>query len=230
MKSIVCAMAIIASLGACSSAKKVEEIPPSKASDSSPMSPMINQKLTTSFVRQGIKLEWGCSKKSLIMRDCTETDLKSIEVTAYAPSFGTSDNARERAFEVAEMNAKAKLRHFMHEDVSSNRVVNTLTRSVEKSNDVLLAKVDPGNPEAVEFSDEEGERTKSNPSIATRQSINRSVRILTETVRTNAQGILRGVYVTDGKIVDRQTVAITIRWDKDSDRAAGIMRRTFTLQ
>ena len=37
---------------------------------------------------------------------CNKTDIKGIEVTAYAPSFGNSENNRETAFKVAEMKAK----------------------------------------------------------------------------------------------------------------------------
>ena len=88
------------------------------------------QKLTTNFKRQGIKLEWECAWGTgafgLTDSMCVKGDLKAVEVTAYATSNGNSENNRETAFKVAEMKAKAKLRHFIHEDITSTNVVNTV--------------------------------------------------------------------------------------------------------
>jgi hypothetical protein len=56
------------------------------------------------------------------------------------------------------------------------------------------------------------------------------VQTLTETVRINAAGILRGVRSIDEKIVDRQTVQVTIRWDKDSERASDFFRNKWRSQ
>jgi hypothetical protein len=56
------------------------------------------------------------------------------------------------------------------------------------------------------------------------------VQTLSETVRTNAAGILRGVRAIDEKIVDRQTVQVTIRWDRDSERASQYFRNKWRVQ
>jgi hypothetical protein len=46
----------------------------------------------------------------------------------------------------------------------------------------------------------------------------------------NAAGILRGLYVKEANIVDRQTVQVTLRWDKDSERASDYFRNRFRGQ
>jgi hypothetical protein len=60
-----------------------------------------------------------------------------------------------------------------------------------------------------------------------RENSNDIARSVSETIRINASGILRGVFVVDEKIVDRQTVAVTIRWDKDSEKAGKYLQRSF---
>jgi hypothetical protein len=53
---------------------------------------------------------------------------------------------------------------------------------------------------------------------------------VTDTVRVNASGILRGLYIKQANIVDRQTVQVTLRWDRDSDRASEFFRNRFREQ
>jgi len=62
---------------------------------------------------------------------------------------------------------------------------------------------------------------------AVRENSNETVRTLTESIRNNAEGKIRGAYVKDADIVDRQTVMVTIRWDKDSQEAALNLRKNF---
>jgi multidrug efflux pump subunit AcrB len=152
---------------------------------------------------------------------CSKGDIKSIEVTAYATSYGNSENNRENAFTVAEMKAKAKLRHFIYEDVSSTRTVNTIAKNVEKANDNIKSKI---KADEVELSDNDAD---PNANVSVRENTNDTVRTLTESIRSQAQGILKGVYIKDEKIVDRQTVQVTIRWDKDSNRGSEQLQRLF---
>lgn len=183
------------------------------------------QKLTTNFKRQGIKLEWECAWGTgafgLTDSMCVKGDLKAVEVTAYATSNGNSENNRETAFKVAEMKAKAKLRHFIHEDITSTNVVNTVAKNVEKANDRIKSKI---TGEDVSMSDDEATKDTN---YAVRENTNDTVRTLTESIRKQASGILKGVQVVDEKIVDRQTVGVTIRWDQNSEQASNILARKF---
>ena len=63
-----------------------------------------------------------------------------------------------------------------------------------------------------------------------RQNTTDTVETVTENVRVNAAGILRGLYIKDAAVVDRQTVQVTLRWDKDSERASDYFRNRFRSQ
>jgi hypothetical protein len=76
----------------------------------------------------------------------------------------------------------------------------------------------------VQISDEEADKS-ANTSV--RENINDVVHTLTESIRSQSQSIQRGVYVVDEKIVDRQTVQVTIRWDKNSQNASEFFQKKF---
>ena len=69
------------------------------------------------------------------------------------------------------------------------------------------------------------EDASKDTNYAVRENTNNTTREFVETVRTQAAGILKGVYVSDERIVDRQTVQVTIRWDRDSQRSSSDIRR-----
>ena len=209
------AILICSMISGCAGTKQTVEGPKVEA--------LSSQKLSSSFKRQGVKIEWECSwGTGLIPSLCIKGDFRAIEVTAYATSNGNSENNREDAFRVAELQAKAKLRRFLSEDVTSNTVVNTLTKNIEKANDRIKNRIN--NAEEVALSDEDAMKESN---WAVRENSNDIARTVSDTIRTQASGILRGVYVKDEQIVDRQTAKVTIRWDRDSDQAQQIMRRKF---
>jgi hypothetical protein len=223
MKRVLLATAVALMLSACSSNKI------SKAEDPGVMTPIYTQKLSSNFTRKGIKLEFDCAFGTGMFGTtdavCKKTDIKSIEVTAYAPSYGNSENNRENAFRVAEMRAKAKLRHFVNEDVSSSQTKTVLAKTVEKANDRIKQRIKAN--EEVSMTDDEATKETN---WAVRENVNDTVQTLAETVRINAAGILRGVRAVDERIVDRQTVQVTIRWDKDSERASQFFRNQWRSQ
>ena len=94
-----------------------------------------------------------------------------------------------------------------------------ISKNIEKANDRIKQRI--ANNEEISMSEDEAAR-ETNWSV--RENTNETVQNLTEIIRVNAAGILRGVYVVDEKIVDRQTVQVTIRWDKDSERAGQYFR------
>jgi hypothetical protein len=210
---LVIASAILATLVGCSSNPLISR------GDAPQMSTIQSQKLTSNFTRRGIKVELECRWYSL---SCDSVEPSAIEVTAYATSFGNSESNRETAFHVAEMNAKAKLRRFIQEDITTSSVTTTISKNVEKANDQIKQRITGGE---VNMTEEEANKD-SNSSI--RVNTNDVTRTVTEMVRMNASGILRGVQVIDEQIVDRQTVKVTIRWDKKSEAASKFFMKRFS--
>ena len=60
-----------------------------------------------------------------------------------------------------------------------------------------------------------------------RENSNDTAYQLSETIRVNAQGILRGFKVIKQEIVGSQEVAVTIRWDKESEKVSNQLRKKF---
>lgn len=220
MKIKLTALVLALALVGCSSTKKAASI------EGGQITAINAQKLTTNFKRKGVKLEWECAWGTgafgITDAMCVKGDIKAIEVTSYATSNGNSENNRETAFKVAEMKAKAKLRHFIHEDVYSSTVQNTMSKNVEKANDRIKNRIK--SDEDVAMSDEDASKDTN---FAIRENSNDTVRTVTESIRTQAQGILKGIQVADESIVDRQTVSVTIRWDKDSEVSANYFSKKF---
>jgi hypothetical protein len=180
--------------------------------DSGPITAINAQKLSSSFKRQGIKLEWDCKWGSGVFEaTCIKGEATAIEVTGYAPSFGNSEVMRETAFIVAQTSALDKLARFIKQDINSSRVITTLTKNIEKAQDRTKSKIN--NNDTVEMADDDKSKDTNN---AVRENTNETVRTVTDNIRTSAQAILRGVKTVDEAIVDRQTVSVTIRWDKNS--------------
>lgn len=205
----------IVSLAACSSTKRAA------ADSESSSAPILNQKLATNFKRKGVTLEWECAWGTGVSQaTCVKGNVSAIEVTAYAPSFGNSEANREAAFQVAHDMALSKLNRFIQDEVSTQRVMVTMSKNIEKANDSLKSKVRAD--ETVAMSDED---PFPGSNVAARDNTNEIVRTVTENIRTQSSGILRGVRVVDERIVDRQTVATTIRWDKDSEQAVRELRQ-----
>ena len=96
----------------------------------------------------------------------------------------------------------------------------TMSKNIEKANDSLKTKIRAD--ETIAMTDED---PFSGSNVAARDNTNEVVRTVTENIRTQSSGILRGVRVVDERIVDRQTVATTIRWDKDSEQAVRELRK-----
>lgn len=218
MKLKYIVIATMVALAGCSTTKVADVV------EAPQVTAIGNQKLTSEFKRRGIKIEyecaWGTGMFGLTDRFCSKTDLKSIEATAYAPSFGNTENNREVAFRVAEDQAKAKLIRFLREDIQTTSVTKTISKNIEQANDRLKQKLSAS--EDVSMSEEDASKDTN---YAIRENTNNTTREFVDTVRNQAAGILKGVYVLEEKIAGRQTVQVTIRWDRDSERSAHDIRR-----
>jgi hypothetical protein len=187
-----------------------------------------NQKLSSNFTRRGIKLEFDCGTISSWTSGCNKAEPTAIEVTAYAPSHGNTEANREAAFHVAEMNAKAKLRRFINEDIQTSSVSETISKNIEKANDKVKQRINDGQP--VTMTEDEAKEFNKDANTAERTNTNNVTRTVTEYVRMNAGGILKGVKTVNESIVDKQTVAVTVRWDTDSDNASNFFANKFRTQ
>ena len=208
MKLKLSVLALALSLGACSSMQN--------GNGTNSNVPIANQKLSTSFVNEKIKIETKCSWFGL----GSECNVVAIESIGTAPTFGNTVNNRKNALTVAEMKANANVSEFLAKEISTSRVANTLSKNIEKAND----KVKSGNLDGntVELSDQDA-RTMS-----LRENNNDTVVQLTETIRTNSSAILKGFVKIKEEVVGAQEVAVTIRWDLESEKASNALRQKFS--
>lgn len=199
MKLKLSVIALALSISACSSMKTGE--------GTNSNTPIANQKLSTSFVNEKIKIETKCSWFGM-GSDCK---LVAIESVGTAPTFGNTVNNRKNALTIAEMKANANVSEFLAKEISTSRVTNTLSKNIEKAND----KVKSGNADSntVELSDQDAK------TMSMRENNNDTVVQLTETIKTNSSAILKGFVKIKEEVVGAQEVAVTIRWDIDSESA-----------
>ena len=179
-----------------------------------------DQRLAVSdFKKEGVKVIYSLGG-----------NVEAIEVTGYAPAWGGSHNAAREAFRVAELEAKKSLNDFIHKETissktsvvmisenlehaqdnntngfSSNRVGNTGTA------DDLVAADDDARVKAAEAG-----KVEENTAIR-----NNAVKIaskLRTTIVTTNQGILSGLYLKEGTVIDDgKAVKVVMRWDKKNN-------------
>jgi hypothetical protein len=178
-----------------------------------------NQKLSTSFKQDTIRIETDCAWYTLDKSNC---DIISIESVGTASSNGNTENNRRTALIRAGDRARANVRHFIQEDISSTRVQNTLAKNIEKASDRMKSRTTTG--EVVAMSDADAEKD-TNQSV--RENSNDTAFQLNETIRVNAQGILRGFRVIKQEVIGPQEVSVTIRWDKESAQISNQLRKKF---
>ena len=208
MKLLIISAAVLALVG-CSTVKRGE----------GEIEPIRNQKLSTSFNQDTIKIETDCVWYKPWKSDC---EIVSITSSGSATTNGNSNNNRITALTRAHMKALANVAHFMNEEVSSNRVSNTIAKNIEKANDRVKSRTTTG--EAVSMSDTEAEKD-TNYSIL--ENSNNTAHSLAENIRVNAQTRLRGFYALKQEVTGNQEVTVTMRWDKDSDNTAAQLRKKF---
>jgi hypothetical protein len=178
-----------------------------------------NQRLATSFVGEGIRIETTCAWYKPFKTDC---DIVSIEAVATAPTNGNTNYNRKNALTVAEMNAGANVSHFIKQNITSSRVTSTIAKNVEKARDKL--NTPHGESDVIEMTDKEAKTDN----ISVRENSNDTAVQLTTTVRANSTAILKGFRVIKQEVVGAQEVAVTIRWDRDSERTAKLMESKFS--
>jgi hypothetical protein len=198
MKLKLSILVIALSLTACSSMKT--------GNGTNSSTPIVNQKLSTSFVAEGVKIETKCSWAVFGKDEC---QLVGIEAIGTAPTFGNTTSNRKNALTRAQMSAERQVAEFLQKEVTTSRVQNTIAKNIEKASDKV--KSGKSDDSTVEMTDKEA------GNISLRENNNDTVVTLTETVRTSAKSILSGFVKVDEKVIGDQEVAVTIRWDVESN-------------
>ena len=202
MKKTLTALAITAVLAGCSTTKSVN-----------PDEPIRNQKLSTSFVSEGIKIETDCAWYKLGKSEC---DVTAIESTAVAWTNGATAVQVGEARKVARMEASANVAHFLNEKVTSNRVTTVMAKHIEKAKDSITS-------DKSEMSDKEAQKLNT----VNRENANDTARTVTRNISANAEAMLKGFKTIKEEPVGQQEISVTIRWDLESDRAAAQIRKRF---
>lgn len=179
-----------------------------------------SQKLATSFVQDGIKIETSCKWYKPWKDDC---EVMAIESTAVTFTNGNSPANLRNALLIAGDKARAQVSHFIKEDITSTRVTQTIAKNVEKGRDVISKN--PGSEDTIDMTDEEAKKKDGNTS--TRENSNNTARQLTQTIRVNSNAILRGFKVIKQDVVGPQEVLVTIRWDQESEGVSRALSKKF---
>jgi len=205
MKYTLTALAVVTALVGCSSK------PVTNGDD-----PIRNQKLSTSFVSEGVKIETSCAWYKPWKSECDVIAIESIGIVA---TNGNSANNLRTGLLRAEMQAKANVSHFISEEITSNRVTSTIAKNIEKAQD----RINKGGADGktVEMTDQEAK------SLSLRENSNDTAHNVTSTIRANSRSILRGFKLVGQEVSGDQEVKVTIRWDLESDRTAIVLRKKF---
>jgi hypothetical protein len=176
------------------------------------------QRLESSFKRQGIKVIYSWSGK-----------LEAIEVTGYAPVWGNSQNAAREAFRVAELEAKKNLNDFINQEtIRTNTSVQMISLNLEKAQDNKTNNfaTNRGRDAVAAFTDETEllSGSNTNPGDVNREentAVRKDALAIASRVNTSIivqnRGIISGLYLVEGNVInDGKTVQVVYRWDQKS--------------
>lgn len=209
MKLKLISAIVVLSLAGCSTVKRGE----------GEFEQIRNQKLSTSFKQDTIRIETDCKWYTWDKSNCQVVAIESVASTA---TNGASENNLRTALVRANMIARANVRHFIQEDISSEKVKTTVAKNVEKANDRMKSRTNIGD--VVKMSDTDADKDTN---FSVRENSNDTAYQLTETVRTNAAGILRGFRTIKQEVTGNQTVTVTIRWDLSSENVSNQLIKKF---
>ena len=203
------ALATAMGLTACSSTK-VSDVGSGNAVPPGTQQAISEQRAASDFKREGVRLIYSFTG-----------NLEAVEAVGYAPVWGNSQNAVQQAYEVAYVLAKDRMSSFLHpETITSKRVVDTISKNLEKARDNKTNKfaTNKTNDFAFETSDTEaaraGEINREENTAVRNDALNIASNIRT-TVSVQRSGILGGVVFKDGRVInDGKNVQVLVRWDR----------------
>jgi len=152
----------------------------------------------------------------------TRGDVEAIEAYGYAAVWGNSMNAAREAYRVAELEAKKSLNDFINkETITSSVSVRMISQNLERASDQntnRFASNQANNTELIALDTEVSQRpddVNQSQNTAVRNNALRIASTLNTTISTNNRGILGGLYLKDGRVVDGgRAVQVVMRWDK----------------
>jgi hypothetical protein len=211
MKKTALYLALVTAMGltACSSTK-VSDVGAGTAVPPGTQQAISEQRAASDFKREGVRLIYSFTG-----------NLEAVEAVGYAPVWGNSQNAVQQAYEVAYVMAKDRMSSFLHpETITSKRVVDTISKNLEKARDNKTNKfaTNKTNDFAFETSDTEaaraGEINREENTAVRNDALNIASNIRT-TVSVQRSGILGGVVFKDGRVInDGKNVQVLVRWDR----------------
>lgn len=216
--SIVAVAAVLA-LSACSSTKKEQGSPGITPGAQSAIS---EQLAVSDFKRKGIRIVYSMTGK-----------LEAIEATGYAPIWGRSQNSVREAYRVAELEAKKSINDFINQEViKSETSVRMISRNIERARDNKTNNFATNRSRDLVASvevDEEAKQDADNynreANTAVRNDALSIVSIVNNTISVRNQGILAGLYLVEGDVVDGgRVVRAVYRWDQKHNNVRSTIR------
>jgi hypothetical protein len=222
MKHTALYLALVMAMGltACSSTK-VSDVGSGTAVPPGTQQAISEQRASSDFKREGVRMIYSLTG-----------NLEAVEAVGYAPVWGNSQNAVQQAYEVAYVMAKDRMSSFLHpETITSKRVVDTISKNLEKARDNKTNKfaTNKTNDFAFETSDteaaREGEINREENTAVRNDALNIASNIRT-TVSVQRSGILGGVVFKDGRVInDGKNVQVLVRWDrKDNSQRRVVLK------
>lgn len=222
MKKTALYLALVTALGltACSSTK-VSDVGSGIAVPPGTQQAISEQRAASDFKREGVRVIYSFTG-----------DLQAVEAVGYAPVWGNSQNAVQQAYETAYVLAKDRMSSFLHpETITSKRVVDTIARNVEKARDNKTNNFATNRNRDADFETSDTETAKEGEvnrqeNIAVRNDALNIASNIRKTVSIQRSGILGGVVIKEGKVInDGRNVQVIVRWDrKDNSQRRVILK------
>ena len=167
-----------------------------------------DQRLATSeFKKQGVKVIYNLFG-----------NVEAIEVTGYAAVWGNSMNAARESYRVAELEAKKSLSDFINkETISSTTSVRMISNNLEHAKDQNTNRFASNKGPELLATDEQvaADNNATQENTAVRNNALRIASQLNTTITTQNRGIIGGLYLKEGKVIDGgRAVQVVMRWDK----------------
>ena len=172
-----------------------------------------DQRLAVSdFKTQGIKVYYSLFG-----------EVEAIEAYGYAAVWGNSMNAARESFRVAELEAEKSLNDFINkETITSRTSVRMISQNLEQARDQNTNKFasnkGSGSDELIALDTEAAskpEETNSQENTAVRNNALKIASTLNTTITTTNRGILGGLYLKEGRVIDNgRAVQVIMRWDR----------------
>ena len=208
------AVASMVMLSACSSTK-VADVGSGSKVPAGTQQAISEQRAVNDFKRQGVKVIFS-----------TFGTFEGVEATGYAPVWGNSQNAVREAYRVAELEAKKSLNDFINkESITSSVSVRMISQNLEHAKDQRtnsFSSNKSGEDQLVALDeDPKANENKENTQEANTAVRNDALRIASRvntTITTSNRGILGGLYLVDGQVInDGKNVQVVYRWDRKSN-------------